>query len=87
LCCASQRGEKEYTVYVCALEPAVRAAWTPVLNQEHRSWAWFPVDTVAAAAAGVRGAPAPLHPVVSALLAQHPDVFASWQGALAATPG
>ena len=77
VCSTSQRGQKEYTVFVCAVEPAVRAAWTPVLNEEHCRWAWFSTGAVLAAASGVSGAPAPLHPVVAALLAQHPDVFAS----------
>jgi 8-oxo-dGTP pyrophosphatase MutT (NUDIX family) len=62
--------EKEYTVFSCILERTVRDAWKPKLNEEHREWRWFPVAAVNAAGAGVAGAPAPLHPVVAALVTQ-----------------
>jgi ADP-ribose pyrophosphatase YjhB (NUDIX family) len=70
---------KQYTVFVCRVEPAVRAAWTPVLNHEHREHRWFTVSQVSLAVAGVTTAPAPLHPVVAALLQQHPDLAATLQ--------
>lgn len=70
-----KRMEKEYTVLVCRVEPAVRAAWRPVLNHEHREWRWFPMHNVRLAASGVSGPPAPLHPVVSALITQHPEAM------------
>ena len=72
-------GAKQYTVFVCAVEPAVRAAWTPVLNHEHREHRWFRVEDVSLAAAGVSKAPAPLHPVVAALFSQHLELAARLQ--------
>jgi hypothetical protein len=72
----TQRGQKHYTVFVCSVDAAVRASFTPVLNEEHREWRWFAPAALrdAAAAGGATGGPppAPLHPVVEALLRQHP---------------
>ena len=60
---------------MCDLENA--AAFVPRLNYEHRAWRWF-------SAAALRGAlvdgayaapPAPLHPVVDALLRQFPGAL------------
>ena len=71
-----KRGEKHYTVFLCRVEPAVRAAWTPVLNEEHREHKWFSVDSVTKAVYGSsEGPPAPLHPVISALVVQFPGIL------------
>ena len=70
---------KQYTVFVCRVEPAVRAAWTPVLNHEHREARWFQIEDVSLAVSGVSRAPAPLHPVVAALMQQHPELAATLQ--------
>jgi len=77
--CLTTRGkrlEKHYTVFFCEVEHAVRAAWTPALNEEHVDFRWFAVAVVADSANGVlRGPPAPLHPVVAALVLQHPGAL------------
>lgn len=42
--CLTTRGkrlEKHYTVFVCEVEHAVRASWTPALNAEHVEFRWF----------------------------------------------
>jgi 8-oxo-dGTP pyrophosphatase MutT (NUDIX family) len=69
----AQRGQKEYTVFVCALDGNARAAWVPRLNEEHREWRWFPVAALRGALGAAGDAPpAPLHPVVETLLREHP---------------
>ncbi len=65
-----------FTVYVCSVEPSVRAAFRPLLNEEHREARWFRTSDVVAAASRAWGAPAPLHPVVAALVLQHPRALA-----------
>ena len=77
-----KRLEKHYTVFVCEVEPALRAAWTPALNEEHVESRWFSVAAVAdSAEIGVsRGPPAPLHPVVAALVLQHPGALQAGLG-------
>ena len=67
-----QRGQKHYTVFVCELQAATRATFAPVLNTEHLEARWFSPAQVRAALMGGTDPPAPLHPVVEALLRQHP---------------
>ena len=59
-----KRGQKHYTVFVAAVPPAARAAFTPALNEEHSAWRWAPL----AEAVG-RG---DLHPVVDRVLNRQP---------------
>ena len=74
--CLVQRGQKHYTVFVCAIDRAARDAFIPRLNEEHREWRWFKAEALRSALQGDPSiAPAPLHPVVEALLRQHPDVL------------
>ena len=72
-----QRGQKHYTIFVCEMQAAARAAFAPALNEEHREARWFAPAAVRAALAGGTEPPAPLHPVVEALLRQHPDALAA----------
>ena len=69
-----KRNEKHYTVFVCHVEAAVRAAWTPVLNDEHREHRWLSLESVRLSSHGLAGGP-PLHPVVVALVLQYPGVL------------
>ena len=85
--CLTQRGkrnEKHYTVFICLVEPGVRAAWTPTLNEEHRESRWFSVESVRLSAHGMSGGP-PLHPVVAALVLQYPGALEAAGTAAAAT--
>ena len=70
-----KRSEKQYTVFLCSLDPAARAAFTPSLNyvrrpstqhrnltrlfQEHTASEWIPVQSLRHRR---------LHPVVAAAL-------------------
>jgi hypothetical protein len=60
---------------VCQLQRSVRAAFKPVLNAEHSEARWFSPQDVRAALAGGTRPPGPLHPVVEALLRQHPGAL------------
>ena len=59
-----KRGQKHYTVFVATVPPAARAAFTPVLNDEHSAWRWVPL----AEAVGRED----LHPVVERVLSRQP---------------
>ena len=72
-----QRGQKQYTVFVCDI--VGDDTFVPVLNHEHREHRWFAPDALRGAVRPTPfppSPPAPLHPVVDALLRQHPAALA-----------
>jgi hypothetical protein len=57
-----KKGRKHYTVFLCDVTAAARAAWVPELDlKEHTEWRWF--DLMEAAAMKEKQ----LHPVVAIL--------------------
>ncbi len=67
-------------MFLCSVQAGVD--FTPVLNFEHRAHGWFSPEALRAAArarsaeGAASVAPAPLHPVVTALLSQYPGALA-----------
>ena len=75
-----QRGQKHYTVFVCDI--VGEQPFMPVLNHEHRESRFFTSEALRAAVRPTPfppSPPAPLHPVVDALLRQHPTALAARQ--------
>ena len=75
-----QRGQKQYTVFVCDI--VSQEPFVPVLNHEHREHRYFPAEALRGAMRPTPfppSPPAPLHPVVDALLRQHPAALAPRQ--------
>jgi 8-oxo-dGTP pyrophosphatase MutT (NUDIX family) len=75
-----QRGQKHYTVFVCDI--VGEETFMPVLNHEHRESRFFTSEALRAAVRPTPfppSPPAPLHPVVDALLRQHPTALAARQ--------
>lgn len=65
-----KREQKHYTVFVCRITSNARDSWTPVLNEEHSEWKWFPASELR-----VRR---DMHPVTEKVLCQHWDTVQAW---------
>ena len=67
-CCPARlhmcRQQKHYTIFVGRLTPEQRAAWRPVLNEEHSAWRWFKLEEAQQRA--------DLHPVAALALQAQP---------------
>ena len=45
-CRRGKKGHKLYTVFVCTVDAGAKAAFQPVLNNEHREAKWWPLDAL-----------------------------------------
>ena len=44
MCCRrGKKKQKQYTVFVCQIDAAAKAAFKPALNEEHREARWWPL--------------------------------------------
>lgn len=63
------QGAKQYTMFVCVVDPAVAATFQPVLSKEHREAKWMSLEEARSKL---------LHPWMLKLQKQHPGVLEGW---------